>query len=257
LLSDSGRWCDRRSPFRRCRLQCDRHAADRGLEGLDAAGPGASRWECGRLRWFTALSLALLSIPTAVMAGWQDYVSGRRQRTPGPTAANPRCRPGRCRTWPGPWRRARAGAGDGPQGHTINANDLAGHWRCRQIKLGRMESYLVYERWFDCNIRALAGGLTLEKSGGSQRLAGLLFPDNGAWVYVGASRVRGEPRHDYSGASPALGAAVTPDDQVGLFDRHRRQSSAAGDSGCAGVVAGCSRVRAINSLLCFDNAFAL
>lgn len=173
-----------------------------------------------------ALCLALLAIPTIALAGWQDYVSpadrDRLEQLPQiRDAALADAEHGR-------------GHGDarvvarvmGPQGHTINANDLVGHWRCRQIKLGRMESYVVYDRWFDCNIRALGNGLMLEKTDGSQRLAGRLFPDNGAWIYVGASRIRGEHRHNYSGASPGLGAAVTPDDQVGLLtgigDNHLR-----------------------------------
>jgi hypothetical protein len=176
------------------------------------------------VRIFTAL--AVLSIPANALAGWQDYASPadieRLEQLPQIRDAA--------------LADAEHGKGHGdarvlgrvmrPQGHAINANDLIGHWRCRQVKLGRMESYVVYDRWFDCNISALSNGLMLEKSGGSQRLAGLLFPDNGAWIYVGASRVRGEPRHNYSGASPALGAPVTPDDQVGLLtgigDNHLR-----------------------------------
>ena len=177
-----------------------------------------------RIATILAASLALLSNPA--LAGWQDYASpadiDRLEQLPQIRAAA--------------LADAEHGKANGdarvlgrvmrPEGHAINANDLVGHWRCRQIKLGRMASYLVYDRWFDCNIRALSNGLMLEKSGGSQRLAGLLFPDNGAWIYVGASRVRGEPRHNYSGASPALGAQVTPDDQVGLLtgigDNHLR-----------------------------------
>jgi hypothetical protein len=113
-----------------------------------------------------------------------------------------------------------------PQGRTVPANALAGDWRCRQIKLGRMSAFMVYDRWFTCTIRPVRGGLLLEKSGGSQGFAGQLFPENGAWVYVGASHVRGQPRHGYSGASSALGAGVTHDDQVGLLtgigDNHLR-----------------------------------
>jgi len=113
-----------------------------------------------------------------------------------------------------------------PEAHTIAANVLTGNWRCRQIKLGLMSSYMVYDRWFTCSIRPTRGGLLLEKTGGSQRFAGFLYPEQGAWVYLGASHVRGEPRHRYSGPSPALGAAVTPDDQIGLLtgigDNHLR-----------------------------------
>ena len=173
-----------------------------------------------------AFSLAGVFVSSNVFAGWQDYASPadieRLEQLPQiREAALADAEHGQGHGDAGVIARVM-----GPQGHTINANDLVGHWRCRQIKLGRMESYAVYDRWFDCNIRALSNGLMLEKTGGSQRLAGSLFPDNGAWIYVGASRVRGEPRHNYSGASPALGAQVTPDDQVGLLtgigDNHLR-----------------------------------
>ncbi len=103
------------------------------------------------------------------------------------------------------------------QGHGIPANALMGNWRCRQMKLGRMTSYMVYDAWFSCNIRPVRGGLLLQKMDGSQRFIGFLYPENGAWVYLGASSARGEPYHDYSGRSPALGAQVTPDDQIGLL----------------------------------------
>jgi hypothetical protein len=113
-----------------------------------------------------------------------------------------------------------------PQGRAVPASALAGIWRCRQIKLGLMSAYMVYDRWFDCSIRSTRGGLLLEKTGGSQRFAGRLYPENGGWVYLGASHVRGELRHRYSGPSPAQGAQVTPDDQIGLLtgigDNHLR-----------------------------------
>ena len=113
-----------------------------------------------------------------------------------------------------------------PEGRSIPEQALLGNWRCRQIKLGGMTSAVVYEQWFSCNIRPFRGGLLLQKMGGSQRFVGGLFPENGAWVYLGASSTRGEPYHNYSGASPALGAQVTPDDQIGLLtgigDNHLR-----------------------------------
>jgi hypothetical protein len=104
-----------------------------------------------------------------------------------------------------------------PEGRAVPARALVGNWRCRQIKLGRMSSFMVYDQWFNCNIRPSNGGLLLQKMNGSQRFVGFLFPENGAWVYLGASSARGEPWHNYSGASPALGAQVTPDDQIGLL----------------------------------------
>lgn len=112
------------------------------------------------------------------------------------------------------------------QGRSIPERALMGNWRCRQMKLGRMTSYMVYDGWFACNIRPYNGGLLLQKMGGSQRFVGFLFPENGAWVYLGASSARGEPWHNYSGTSPALGAQVTSDDQIGLLtgigDNHLR-----------------------------------
>lgn len=102
-------------------------------------------------------------------------------------------------------------------GHGIPANALMGNWRCRQMKLGRMTSYMVYDAWFSCNIRPYHGGIILQKMNGSQRFIGFLYPENGAWVYLGASSARGEPYHNYSGRTPSIGAEVTPDDQIGLL----------------------------------------
>lgn len=103
-----------------------------------------------------------------------------------------------------------------PEGRGVPAQALLGNWRCRQIKLGRMSSYMVYDSWFTCNIHRTPYGLILQKEG-TQRMLGFLYPENGAWVYLGASSARGEPWHNYSGNSPSLGASVTPDDQIGLL----------------------------------------
>ncbi len=103
-----------------------------------------------------------------------------------------------------------------PEGRGVSAEALLGNWRCRQIKLGRMSSYMVYDSWFNCNIHRTPYGLIMQKQG-TQRMLGFLYPENGAWVYLGASSAKGEPWHNYSGASPALGAQVTPDDQIGLL----------------------------------------
>ena len=91
-----------------------------------------------------------------------------------------------------------------PEARTVPARAMLGNWRCRQMKLGRMTSYMVYDGWFACNIRPYNGGVLVQKMNGSQRFVGFLFPENGAWVYLGASSARGEPYHNYSGRSPAL-----------------------------------------------------
>jgi hypothetical protein len=163
-----------------------------------------------------ALALAL-SVTTPAFAGWQDVASpvdaGRLAQLPQIRAA----------------AIADAQHGDGrgsaramiqvmnAEGRTVPASALLGNWRCRQMKLGGMASYMVYDGWFSCSIRPARGGLLLQKTNGSQRFAGVLYPDKGAWVYLGASSARGEPRHSYSGNSPAIGAQVTPDDQIGLL----------------------------------------
>jgi hypothetical protein len=163
-----------------------------------------------------ALALTL-SVATPAFAGWQDQASpadiDRLVQRPQIRAAA--------------IADAQRGEGRGdfralprvlePEGRAVPARALMGNWRCRQMKLGRMSSYMVYDAWFTCNIRPYNGGLLLQKMNGSQRFVGFLFPENGAWVYLGASSARGEPWHNYSGRSPALGAQTTPDDQIGLL----------------------------------------
>ena len=168
----------------------------------------------GLLALGLALSVTTLSMSPA-FAGWQDVAS---PADAGRLAQLPQIRADA-------WTAAERGGGRGDQralarvmqaeGRTIPEGALIGNWRCRQIKLGGVASYMVYDGWFNCSIRSARGGLVLQKTNGSQRFIGLLYPDNGAWVYVGASSAKGEPWHRYSGNAPSLGADVTPDDQVG------------------------------------------
>jgi len=173
-----------------------------------------------------ALSLAAFFTSSSAFAGWQEVAApaeiDRLNQLPqirDAAIADAKTGEGR-----GDWRVIPQVME--PQARTIPASALTGNWRCRQIKLGLMSAYMVYDRWFTCSIRSTRGGLLLEKTGGTQRFAGRLYPEEGAWIYLGASNVRGEPRHKYSGASPALGAQATPDDQIGLLtgigDNHLR-----------------------------------
>jgi hypothetical protein len=130
---------------------------------------------------------------------------------------------------------AQAGGGTGdyaaiaqtlsPDSHGISASALLGTWRCRQIKLGGMTPYVVYS-WFTCRIKRVDGGLFFQKVNGSQRTNGFLYPEKGAWVYLGAASVGNEPPHRYSGDGASVGAPATPDDQVGILtaisSRHLR-----------------------------------
>jgi len=172
-----------------------------------------------------ALALTLAATPSFA-AGWQEQASradiARLAQLPQIRAAA--------------LQDAQRGAGRGdmraiggvmnPEGHAIPERALIGTWRCRQLKLGRMASYMVYDGWFSCSIRSHKGGLMLQKTNGTQRFMGMLFPENGAWVYLGAWSAKGEPWHQYSGASASVGASVTPDDQIGLLtgigDNHLR-----------------------------------
>jgi len=172
------------------------------------------------------LSLTLSLAATPAFAGWRDFASAAD------TARIEHLDQTRVLALAD----ARQGRGQGnwrvisqvmePEGHAIPAQALTGNWRCRQVKLGGLTSYMVYGGWFTCKIRPFHGGLLLQKMRGSQRFAGMLFPENGGWVYLGATSAPGEPWHNYSGASPALGAQATPDDQIGLLtgigDNHLR-----------------------------------
>lgn len=104
-----------------------------------------------------------------------------------------------------------------PETRTVPRRALTGNWKCRQIKLGGISSYMVYPDWFNCRIRQDKNGLVFEKLNGSQMMAGRLFEARGAFVYLGASWVKGEGRHAYSGRAPSLGGTVRSDDQIGLL----------------------------------------
>jgi hypothetical protein len=164
-----------------------------------------------------AFSLAAIFIAPNAFAGWQDQASpadiDRLNQLPqirDAAIADAKAGEGR-----GDWRVIPRVMES--QARTIPAKALTGNWRCRQIKLGGMNAYIVYDRWFTCIIRSTRNGMLLEKTGGSQHFSGWLYPEQGAWVYLGASHVRGEPRHRYSGSSAALGAQVTSDNQIGLL----------------------------------------
>ena len=99
----------------------------------------------------------------------------------------------------------------------VSPGSLVGGWRCRTIKLGGITPDVIYG-WFACRISAHGDRLYFQKISGSQRTNGFLYPDaSGGLVYLGASSVTGEPAHTYSGNGASVGAAATPDDQIGLL----------------------------------------
>jgi hypothetical protein len=165
------------------------------------------------------LSLALAAIlltTTAAFAGWQDVASQFDQQR--------LAHLGEARQKALAEAHSGTGSGDasaidavlGPASHDPSPGGILGSWRCRTIKLGGITPYVVYS-WFNCRISQRGGGLFLEKTSGSQRTAGFLYPADGAFVYLGASSVTGEPPHAYSGNGASAGAGATPDDQVGVL----------------------------------------
>lgn len=92
-----------------------------------------------------------------------------------------------------------------------------GDYRCRTIKLGSRDgrglSYVAYG-WFRCRVELTPGGdLLLEKTTGSQRQFGALYPDRDRrLVFLGAvAWGSGEGRAQYR--------RDTERDQVGVFER--------------------------------------
>jgi hypothetical protein len=103
---------------------------------------------------------------------------------------------------------------------------LTGSWRCRTIKIGGITPSVVYG-WFNCRIADRGGHLFFQKTSGSQRTSGWLYPQgDGSFVYLGASTMNSEKPHAYSGNGASAGAEATPDDQIGVLssigDGHAR-----------------------------------
>jgi len=73
-----------------------------------------------------------------------------------------------------------------------------GNYRCRTVKLGARPggpglSFVSYN-WFKCRIDQTSRGLKLSKINGSQRQAGLIFPDTERrGVFLGAMSIGSEP----------------------------------------------------------------
>jgi hypothetical protein len=167
---------------------------------------------------------AVLLAPSAAFAGWRDEASSFDQ------SRLSRLDESRAK---GLSESAGSGSGDAsaihetldPQSRPASAAELVGGWRCRTIKLGGMTPYVVYS-WFRCRIEYRGGGLVFEKVSGSQHTNGTLYAEDGRFVYLGASTVKGEKAHTYSGNGASVGAEATPDDQIGVLsligERHAR-----------------------------------
>jgi len=82
-----------------------------------------------------------------------------------------------------------------------------GDYRCRTVKLGSQGGedglgYVVYG-WFDCRIEKTSRGLKFSKLTGSQRPAGLLFPeDDRRMILLGSMALAEEPPANSYGQTP-------------------------------------------------------
>lgn len=149
------------------------------------------------------LITAAILVPAAAQAGWQDQATAYDQSR--------LARLDEARS------QAMAEAGGAAQ-EALNApatgGSITGNWRCRTVKLGGMTQSMTYS-WFRCRVFHYNGALRFEKMNGTQRMAGTLYPEGNGYVYIGASWVKGEHPHRYSGNGASVGAQATPDDQIG------------------------------------------
>lgn len=92
---------------------------------------------------------------------------------------------------------------------TMQAEQMAGTYQCRTIKLGGLLPLIVY-RWFTCEIAVAGDGLVLQKTSGSQNFKGSLTPSGNAFTYRGALHYGYEDRPGAYGVDPER-------DQVGCL----------------------------------------
>lgn len=103
----------------------------------------------------------------------------------------------------------------------IAAEELAGDWECRTIRIGGEPAGLRIYGWWRCQIAELSGGLLLEKLTGSELSSGYLFPEGDTrMVYLGHRHGRNEPAASYDGpAGPEGDVPENPDDPGILTQR--------------------------------------
>lgn len=94
-----------------------------------------------------------------------------------------------------------------PDAQRPGVSPPVGAYRCRTIKLGSQGGeeglgYVVYG-WFTCRIEKTSAGLKFTKLTGSQRPAGLLFPENDrSMIMLGSMALAEEPPANSYGQRP-------------------------------------------------------
>jgi hypothetical protein len=78
----------------------------------------------------------------------------------------------------------------------MQEQDLLGRWRCRSIQVSR---YGIFRYpYFNCRISSRGDTLFFEKTSGSQRKSGRLYPNDAfSYIFIGASTVNEEPQRRY------------------------------------------------------------
>ncbi|MEQ6248714.1 DUF4893 domain-containing protein [Sulfitobacter sp. HNIBRBA3233] len=95
---------------------------------------------------------------------------------------------------------------------------MAGDWRCRTMKLGRLSALVVYAP-FDCRMTLDLTGVTFEKLTGSQRTSGRIELRDGRAVYLGVGYVRSEQPQAYADLPPDFTGTGTITPDVAVFER--------------------------------------
>ncbi len=164
-------------------------------------------------RWMLMLSVAAMAATSACASHKKDLRPAAADATPRDwrTVATSADRD-RVRNWRTAWTQAltkltaaadrNAAAAQGvllqPDAALTGPSPPPGAYRCRVIKLGAKGAggidYIAYPA-FQCRITREGGSLRLAKLSGSQRPAGLLFPDDeGRMIFLGAMTL-GDERH--------------------------------------------------------------
>lgn len=82
----------------------------------------------------------------------------------------------------------------------ISSKELLALKRVRSIQVGKLGAYKY--SFFKCNFKQKPNGLFFEKTTGSQRRSGFIYPnDANSLVFLGGSSVNNDPQNRYSGLS--------------------------------------------------------
>ncbi len=98
----------------------------------------------------------------------------------------------------------------------INTKALLGQWSCRSYQIS--ERIMVRYAFFNCRVNKTAKGLWFEKTSGSQRVSGYLYPDDGSqMVFIGGATVNNDPLQAYDLGQPDTANQYENHNAVGVM----------------------------------------